>query len=69
MLFCSVIGLLALVNGALSAATGEQPPSREYCTGRVGDCVCQELKQALPNVNGTLFPSDGAVYQAFENEN
>ncbi|KAI1208962.1 FAD-binding domain-containing protein [Annulohypoxylon truncatum] len=31
--------------------------------------TCNQLKQALTGVNGTLFPSDGATYEDFEEEN
>ncbi|KAI0896877.1 FAD-binding domain-containing protein [Annulohypoxylon nitens] len=31
--------------------------------------TCDQLKQALGGVNGTVFPSDGATYKDFEDEN
>ncbi|KAI1451613.1 FAD-binding domain-containing protein [Annulohypoxylon moriforme] len=31
--------------------------------------TCNQLKQALTGVNATVFPSDGAIYEDFEDEN
>ncbi|KAI1431618.1 FAD-binding domain-containing protein [Xylaria sp. CBS 124048] len=62
MLYRLVIALLGLASLALAAAA---------CNGTAGDlqCVCQELRQALPNANGTVFPSDGVIYEEFEDVN
>ncbi|KAI2628920.1 hypothetical protein GGS21DRAFT_545393 [Xylaria nigripes] len=82
MLSHALVALLGLANLALSnkpVTVGFNRPlhpdhvdtPRIGCDGKLGDpqCVCQELHQALPNENGTLFASDGAVYDDLENEN
>jgi hypothetical protein len=73
-MFRLVTGLLALASLALSTTEVRQPLrflSEIDCDGQVGDprCACLELSQAVTHENGTLFPSDGAVYNDFEDEN
>ncbi|KAI1824499.1 FAD-binding domain-containing protein [Xylaria intraflava] len=82
MLYCLVTAFLAFASLALSNAPtaavpglalhgGDVASVKVGCDGTDDDvqCVCQELHQALPNENGTLFPSDGAIYNEFEDEN
>ncbi|KAI1659729.1 FAD-binding domain-containing protein [Daldinia decipiens] len=42
--------------------------TQQTCTGDV-KCTCEVLRDVLTDVNGTLFPSDGATYNDIEDEN
>lgn len=42
--------------------------ARADCAGDPS-CTCDVLQEALTGVNATVFPSDGAKYTDFEDEN